>query len=162
MFDSLWPQGLQHARLPLSFAISWSLLKLMSIKSVMPSNHLILCHPLLLLTSVFPASGSFLKSQLFISGGQSIGASASILPMNIQGWLNESYFFKKGHFYCRMTLSSFLNPQDSIWRKKKRKKQSQEDLKPLPWYLSKGAASSSGMVLYLVSGQRVRHPMVWQ
>ena len=162
MFDSLWPQGLQPARLPLSFAISWSLLKLMSIKSVMPSNHLILCHPLLLLTSVFPASGSFLKSQLFISGGQSIGASASILPMNIQGWLNESYFFKKGHFYCRMTLSSFLNPQDSIWRKKKRKKQSQEDLKPLPWYLSKGAASSSGMVLYLVSGQRVRHPMVWQ
>jgi len=59
-----------------------------------------------------------------------------------------------------MTLSSFLNPQDSIWRKKKRKKQSQEDLKPLPWYLSKGAASSSGMVLYLVSGQRVRHPMM--
>ena len=38
----------------LSFTISWSLLKLISIKSVMPSNHLILCHPLLLLPSIFP------------------------------------------------------------------------------------------------------------
>ena len=41
--------GLQHIRLPLSFTISWSLMKLMSIESVMPSNHLILCCPLLLL-----------------------------------------------------------------------------------------------------------------
>ena len=49
------PHGLQHARLPsLSFTVSWSLLKFMSIESVMPSNHLILCHPLLLLPSVFP------------------------------------------------------------------------------------------------------------
>ena len=39
----------------LSFTISWSLLKLMSIESVMPSNHLILCHPLLLLPSIFPS-----------------------------------------------------------------------------------------------------------
>ena len=39
----------------LSFTVSWSLLKLMSIESVMPSNHLILCHPLLLLPSVFPS-----------------------------------------------------------------------------------------------------------
>ena len=45
--DSLPPHGLQQAR-PLSITISWSLLKLMSIKLVMPSNHLILCHPLLL------------------------------------------------------------------------------------------------------------------
>ena len=60
----------------------------MSIESVMPSNHLILCHPLLLLPSIFPTSRSFLTSQLFASGGQSIGASASasVLPMNIQGW----------------------------------------------------------------------------
>ena len=43
----------------LSFTISWSLLKLMSIESVMPFNHLIFCHPLLLLPSIFPASGSF-------------------------------------------------------------------------------------------------------
>ena len=67
---------------------SWSLPKLMSIDSVMPSNHLIFCRPLLLLPSIFPASGSFPMSQLFASGGQSIGVSAStsVLPMNIQDW----------------------------------------------------------------------------
>ena len=61
------------------------LLKLMFIKLVMPSNHLILCHPLFCLQS-FPVSGSFKMSQFFASGGQSIGvsASASVLPMNIQ------------------------------------------------------------------------------
>ena len=69
----------------LSFTNSQSLLKLLSIDSVVPSNHLILCHSLLLLPSIFPASGSFPKSQLFASGGQSIEASvsASVLPMNI-------------------------------------------------------------------------------
>ena len=72
----------------LSFTIPWSLLKLISIESVMPSNHLILCHTLLLLSSIFPASGCFLRSQFFASGGQSIGVSvsASVLPMNIQDW----------------------------------------------------------------------------
>ena len=44
---------------------SQSLLKLMSMELVMPSNHLILCHPLLLLPSIFPASGSFQMSQFF-------------------------------------------------------------------------------------------------
>ena len=124
---------------PLSFPISQSLLKLMSTESEMPSNHLVLCHHLLLLPSIFlssvqfsssvmsdslpphglqhtrpsqlleftqthvhptisssvvpfsshlqsfPASGSFQMSQLFTSGGQSIGvsASASVFPMNI-------------------------------------------------------------------------------
>ena len=68
----------------LSFTNSWSPPKPMSIEPVMPSNHLILCHPLLLLQS-FPASGFFPVSQFFSSGGQSIGvsASASVLPMNI-------------------------------------------------------------------------------
>ena len=63
---------------------SQSLLKLMSIESAMPFNHLILCHPLLLLPSIFPSIRSFQMSQLFISGGQSIGVSAStsVLPMN--------------------------------------------------------------------------------
>ena len=69
----------------LSFTISQSLLKLMSIKPVMPSNHLILCRPLLLLPSVFPSIRFFPMSQLFASGGQSIEASTSVLPMNIQG-----------------------------------------------------------------------------
>ena len=55
----------------------------------MPSNHLILCHPLLLLPSVFPSIRVFFnESQLFTSCGHSIGTSASVsvLPMNIQGW----------------------------------------------------------------------------
>ena len=65
-----------------------SLFKLMSFESVMPSNHLILCHPLLFLPSIFPNIRVFLMSQFFTSGGQNIGASAaaSVLPMNIQGW----------------------------------------------------------------------------
>ena len=72
----------------LSITNSWSLLKLMSIESVMPSNHLILCHPLLLLPSIFPSIRVFPVSQFFKSGSQNIGvsASASILPMNIQDW----------------------------------------------------------------------------
>ena len=61
----------------LSITNSWSFLKLMSIKLVMPSNHLIFCHPLLPRLQSFPASGSFPMSQLFSLGGQSIGGSAS-------------------------------------------------------------------------------------
>ena len=62
--------------------------KPMSIESVMPSNYFILCHPLLLLPSIFPASGSFPMRQLFASCGQSIGVSVSTsnLPMNTQDW----------------------------------------------------------------------------
>ena len=72
----------------LSIIDSWSLLKLMSIESVMPSNHLILCRLLLLLPSVFPSSRVFFQSQLFASGSQSIRAStlASVLPLNIHRW----------------------------------------------------------------------------
>ena len=66
----------------LSFTISWSLFKLMSIESVMPSNHLILFSCL----QSFPVSGAFPMNQLFTSGGQSIGASASVLPVNMQDW----------------------------------------------------------------------------
>ena len=63
-------------------------LKLMSIESVMPSNHLILCRPFSSCLQSFLASGSFPVRQLFTSGGQSIRASASalVLPMNVQGW----------------------------------------------------------------------------
>ena len=87
LFVTPWTAASQAS---LSFTTSWSLLKLMSIESVMPSNHLILCHLLLLLSSVFNLSDSwsFLMSQLCASGGQSIGVSASVsvLPMNIQDW----------------------------------------------------------------------------
>ena len=83
LFATPWTAARQAS---LSFTISQSLLKLMSIESVMPSNHR--CHPLLLLSSVFPSIRSFPLSRLFTSGGQIIGAlaSASVLPMNIQGW----------------------------------------------------------------------------
>ena len=72
----------------LSITNSRSPPKPISIESVMPSNHLILCCPLLLLPQSFPASGSFQTNQLFASGGQSIGVSAStsVLPMNTQDW----------------------------------------------------------------------------
>ena len=74
----------------LSITISRSLSRLTSIESVMPSNHLILCHPLLL-PSVFPSIRVFPTELLFTAGGQSIGAwalalEASVLLMNIQGW----------------------------------------------------------------------------
>ena len=67
----------------------WSLFKLMSIESVMPSNYLILYHPLLLLLSILPSIRVFPMSHFFASDGQSIGvsASASVLPMNIQKWI---------------------------------------------------------------------------
>ena len=86
MSDSLWPHGLQHARLP-------------SLSPGLCSNSCPLsqwCHPTVSSSVVsfsscfqsFPASGSFPMSQFFTSGGQSIGASASasVLPMNSQGW----------------------------------------------------------------------------
>ena len=73
----------------LSLTISRTFPKFMSIESVMPSKHLILCCLLLLLPSIFPASGSFPMSRLFASGSQCVGASASssVLPMSIQDWL---------------------------------------------------------------------------
>ena len=73
----------------LSSTVFQSLLKFMSIVLVMLSNHLILCHSLLLLPQSFPASGAFPMNQLFLAGGQSRGASASAsaLPMTTQGWL---------------------------------------------------------------------------
>ena len=80
------PHGLQHTRLPSPLTISQSWPKFVIVELAMASNHLILCHALLFLPSIFPASGSFPMSQLFTSGGQSTGASASDLPMNIQGW----------------------------------------------------------------------------
>ena len=72
----------------LSITNSRSPPKPMSVESVMPSNNLILCPPLLLLPSIFPSISVFQMSQLFTSGGQSTGASASasVLPTNTQDW----------------------------------------------------------------------------
>ena len=92
-------QSLSHVRLfatpwtaahqaSLSITNSWSLLKLMSIESVLPSNHLIFCHPLLLLPSVFPSIRVFSNELTLRIRWLEIGvsASSSVLPMNIQDW----------------------------------------------------------------------------
>ena len=82
VFATPWTAAHQAS---LSITNSQSLLKLMSIESVMPSNHFsssVL--PFSFCLQSFPSSGSFPMSWLFPTGGQSIGASASVLPMNIQ------------------------------------------------------------------------------
>ena len=122
---TLWTAARQAS---LSFPISWSLLKLMSIKLVMLSNHLILCHPLLLLPSIFPRirERSFPMSWLFVSGDQSIGASASAsdLPMNIQdwsplGWTSWISLQSKGlsRVFSNTTVQKhqFFSAQPSLW-----------------------------------------------
>ena len=84
--DSLWPPGLQHDRLPCPSPTPGAY------SNSCPSSQW--CHPTISSSVVpfssclqsFPASGSFLISQFFASGGQSIRASASALPMNIQDW----------------------------------------------------------------------------
>ena len=85
MSDSVtpWIAGSQAPQAPLSFTISWSLLKFMSIESVMPSNHPILCHLLLLLPSIFPSIRVFSKkSVLLIRWPKYWHFSFSISPSN--------------------------------------------------------------------------------
>ena len=82
LFVTPWTAARQAS---LSITKSRCLLRVMSIESVMPSKHLILCSPFSSCLQFFPGSGSFQMSQFFTSGAQSIGAStsASVLPMNI-------------------------------------------------------------------------------
>jgi len=84
-FATPWTAARQAS---LSITNSRSLLKLMSIESVMPSNHLILCHLLVLLPSIFPSIRVSPVSQFFTSRGQTTGVSisASVFPKNIQDW----------------------------------------------------------------------------
>ena len=85
LFVTLWTAAHQAS---LSFTISWGLLKLMSIDSVMPSNHLILYCPLLLLPSIFPSIRVFSSElALRIRWSKYWSFSFSISPSNdIQGW----------------------------------------------------------------------------
>ena len=120
-FVTPWTAGYQAS---LSITNSQSLLSLMSIESVMPSNHLILCHPLLL-PSIFPSIRAFPVSQFFISGGQSTGASASasVLPMNIQDLfplqLTGLILWSKGlsRVFSNTTVQRhrFFSTQLSLW-----------------------------------------------
>ena len=136
-YNSLAIQSLSRVRLfvtprtaarqaSLFFTVSLSLFKLMSIQSAMPSSNLILCRPLLLPPLIFPASGSFPMSQLFTSGGQSIGASASAsvpllniqdrFPLGLTGWISLQ---SKGlsRVFCNTTVQKhqFLGTQPSLW-----------------------------------------------
>ena len=79
MSDSLWPHT-AASQASLSITISQNLLKLIFIESVIPHNHLILCHPLLPLPSIFPESGSFPMSWLFIRWAKYWSFSFSISP----------------------------------------------------------------------------------
>ena len=83
MSDSLRPHGLQQARPPCPSTNSWSLPKLVSIESVMPSSHLLLCHPLLLLPSILPSIRVFSnESVLYIRWPKYWKFSFSISPSN--------------------------------------------------------------------------------
>ena len=122
-FVTPWIAALQ-ASLP--FIIFQSLLKFMFIEWVMLSNHLILCHPLFLLPSIFPASGSIPMSWLFPSGGLRIETSASVLPIDIQGWyplglIGLIFLLSKGlsRVFSNTTIwkHQFFGTQPSLWSK---------------------------------------------
>ena len=83
LFVTPWTAAFQAS---MFFIFSWTLLRFMSTESGMPSNYLILVAPFSSCPQSFPASGSFPMSWLFASGGRSVGASASVLAVNIQGW----------------------------------------------------------------------------
>ena len=106
--------------------------ELMSIESVMPSSHLILCCPLLLLPQSLPASGSFPVSQLFAWGGQSTGvsASASFLPKKSQGWSPLEWtgwisLQSKGPARVFSNTTSYSNTWELNWKPKIPKKNRQ-------------------------------------
>ena len=125
MLDSLWPHGLQHTRLPYpsqSPRAGWNLCPLSQCchPPISPSVSPFSC------LQSFPASGSFLISQSFASGGQSIGASASasVLPVNIQdwfplGWTGLISLLSKGlsRIISNTTVQKheFFSTQPSLW-----------------------------------------------
>ena len=107
LFVTPWTAACQAS---LSFTISQNLLKLMSIELMMPSNYFILCHPLLLLPSIFPGIKVFSNELALASGGLSIGASASasVLPMNSQGWFLLGLTGLIDNLAVQRSLKSFL------------------------------------------------------
>ena len=123
LFATPWTAACQAS---LSITSFWSLLKFMSIESVMPSNHLVLCRPLFPHVQFFAASRSLPVSQFFASGGQTIGvsASASVLPMNTQdwfplgwtGWISlQSKGLSRVFFNTTVQKNEFFGTQPSLW-----------------------------------------------
>ena len=122
MSDSLWPHGLWHTRLP------WPSPTPRACSNPWPSSqwsHPTISSSVLPFSSClqsFPATGSFQMSQFFISGGQSIGASASAsaLPMNIQDWLIgliPLLFNRLSRVFSSTTVQKhqFFRAQPSLW-----------------------------------------------
>ena len=126
MSDSLWPQRLQHTRLPCPLLSSGVY------SDSCPLNQW--CHPIISSSVVpfssclqsFPASGSYMMSQVFTLGGQIIRASASpsVLPMNIQGWFPlgltgllslQSKGLSKVFFNTTVQKHKCFHPQPSLW-----------------------------------------------
>ena len=121
MSASLWPHGLQHTRPPCpsptpracsnSGPLSWWCHPTIS-SSVSPFSSCL---------QSFPASGSFPMIQLFVSGSQSIEASASVLPMNIQDWfpLGFTGWISKGlsrvFYNTTVQKHQFFSAQPSLW-----------------------------------------------
>ena len=111
----------------LFFTISWSLLKLMSIESVIPFNHLVLCHPLLLLPSIFQASGSYFynESALCIRWPKYWSFSFSISPSNeysglisfgMTGLISlQSKELSRVLSITTVQKHQFFGPQPSLW-----------------------------------------------
>jgi len=121
LFVTPWTTACQAS---LSITNTKTLLKLMSIKSVMPSNHLILCCCLLFPPSIFPSIRVFSNGQFFGSGDQSIGVSASVLPMTIQDWFPlgltgwiSLQFKGLSRVFCNTTVQQyqFFSAQLSLW-----------------------------------------------
>ena len=112
LFASLWTAACWAS---LSVTNSRSLFKLMSVDSVMPSNHLILCCPLSSRLLSLPVSGSFQISQYFALGGQStkVSASASVLPMNIQFWFPLAW---TGWFSLQSKGLPGVFPSITVWK----------------------------------------------
>ena len=122
-------QSLSHVRLfatpwitaheaSLSITNSYSLLKLMSIESVMPSNHLILCCPLFLLPSIFPESGSFPMSQFCASDDQKFWSlSFSMSPSNEYSGLISLKSKGLSKVFSNITVQKhqFFSTQFSLW-----------------------------------------------
>ena len=145
VYDTLWCHGLQLTRLPCLSLISWNLLKLMSIESMMPSSHLIFCLPLLLLLSIFPSIRIFSnRLALHIRWLKYWSFSFSISPSNeylglisfrtdwfdllsVQGTLKSTTIQK--HSFIGVQPSSWSNSHIHTWLLEK----SQVDYMDLCW-----------------------------
>ena len=120
LFVTTWTAAGQTS---LSFTISWNLLIFMFIDLMMLCNHLIFCHPLLLLPSVFPSIRIFSSQSWLFSGGQNIGASVSASILPTPSWLISfriDWFdlLSKGLsrvFSSTIQKHQFFGTQPSLW-----------------------------------------------